>query len=89
MERPTWVGQLLGESKCEQCFADWIMATGVGLQGSQRPDFEAERVEEMTDGDVSHSSDFKMRTFRTVALLDLFAFSWGFFLLSFQIIFCV
>jgi hypothetical protein len=28
---------------------------------------------EMTNGDVSHSSEFKLPTFRTVAILDLLA----------------
>jgi hypothetical protein len=45
MKRPTSVGQLLGKSKWEKRLADWIMATGVGLPGSERRDFEAERVE--------------------------------------------
>jgi hypothetical protein len=36
-KRPTSLGQLLGKSKWEKPLADWITATGVGL--------EAERVE--------------------------------------------
>jgi hypothetical protein len=44
-ERPTSVGQFLGKSKLEKRLADWIMATGVGLLGSELRDFEAERVE--------------------------------------------
>jgi hypothetical protein len=28
-----------------KCLADWIMATGVGLLGTELRDFEAERVE--------------------------------------------
>jgi hypothetical protein len=45
MKRPTSVGQLLGKSKCENRRADCIMATGVGLLGSELRDFEAERME--------------------------------------------
>jgi hypothetical protein len=45
MKRPTSVGQLLGKSKWEKRLADRIMATGVGLPGSEFREFEAERVE--------------------------------------------
>jgi hypothetical protein len=46
MKRPTSVGQLLWKSRWETRLADWItsMAIGVGLQGSELPGFEAERV---------------------------------------------
>jgi hypothetical protein len=71
MKRPTPVGQLLGKSKWEKHFPDWIMATGVGLLGSEFGDFGANGWKEMTDGDVSHLSKIKFLTFRTVAVLDL------------------
>jgi hypothetical protein len=43
--RPKSVGQPLDEAKWEKPFADWIVATGVGLLGPEKRDFEAERVE--------------------------------------------
>jgi hypothetical protein len=42
MKQPTWVRQLLGESTWEKRLADLIMATGVGLLGSELRDFEAD-----------------------------------------------
>jgi hypothetical protein len=43
--RSTSVGQLLDKAKWEKPLADWIVATGLGLLGSAKQDFEAERVE--------------------------------------------
>jgi hypothetical protein len=43
MKQLTSVGQLLGKSKWEKCLADWIMAIGVGLLGSEIRDCEVER----------------------------------------------
>jgi hypothetical protein len=39
------VGQLLGKAKWEKPLADWIVATGMGLLGPAKQDFEAELVE--------------------------------------------
>jgi hypothetical protein len=44
-KRPRPVGQLLGKAKWEKPLADWIVATGVGLLGPGKQDFEAEQVE--------------------------------------------
>jgi ribonuclease HI len=43
--RPRSVGQLLGKAKWEKPLADWIVATGVGLRGPGKLDYEEERVE--------------------------------------------
>jgi hypothetical protein len=43
--RPRSVGQLLGKAKWEKPLADWIVATGVGLLGPRKEDYEEERVE--------------------------------------------
>jgi hypothetical protein len=45
MKRPTSVGQLLGKSKLETRLSDRIMATRIGLPGSEFLEFEAELVE--------------------------------------------
>jgi hypothetical protein len=76
-KRPRSVGQLLGKSKWEKPLANWIVATGVGLLGPEKQDFEAER---MTDGDVSHSSEIKLLSWGTGVGLDLFS-RWFSFLL--------
>jgi hypothetical protein len=39
-KRPRSVGQLLGKAKWEKPLADWIVATGVGLLGPGKEDFE-------------------------------------------------
>jgi hypothetical protein len=44
-KRPTSIGQLLGKAKWEKPLADWIVATGVGLLGPGKQDYEEERVE--------------------------------------------
>jgi hypothetical protein len=38
--RPTSIGQLLGKAKWEKTLADWIVATGVGLLGPGKQDYE-------------------------------------------------
>jgi hypothetical protein len=43
--RPPSVGQLVGEAKWEKPVADWIVATGVGLLGPGKQDYEEERIE--------------------------------------------
>jgi hypothetical protein len=43
--RPRSFGQQLGNAKWQTPLADWIVATGVGLLGPGKQDFEAERVE--------------------------------------------
>jgi hypothetical protein len=43
--RPTSIGQLLGKAKWEKPLADLIVATGVGLRGPEKQDYEEERVE--------------------------------------------
>jgi hypothetical protein len=43
--RPTSIGQLLGKAKWEKPLANWIVATGVGLLGPGKQDYEEERVE--------------------------------------------
>jgi hypothetical protein len=43
--RPTSIRQLLGNAKWEKPLADWIVATGAGLLGPGKQDYEAERVE--------------------------------------------
>jgi hypothetical protein len=48
-KRPTSIGQLLGTAKWEKPLADWIVATGVGLLGPGKQDYEEERIER-TDG---------------------------------------
>jgi hypothetical protein len=42
---PRSVGQLLGKATWDKPLADWIAATGVGLLGLEKQDFEAERIE--------------------------------------------
>jgi hypothetical protein len=44
-KRPTSIGQLLGKAKWEKPLADWIVATGVGLLGPGKQDYEEERIE--------------------------------------------
>jgi ribonuclease HI len=44
-KRPTSIGQLLGKAKWEKPLADWILATGVGLLGPGKQDYEEERIE--------------------------------------------
>jgi hypothetical protein len=44
-KRPTSIGQLLGKAKSERPLADWIVATGVGLLGPGKQDYEEERIE--------------------------------------------
>jgi hypothetical protein len=39
------MGQLLGKAKWEKPLAGWIVATGVGLRGPGKQDYEEERVE--------------------------------------------
>jgi hypothetical protein len=65
MKRLNSVRQLLGKSKWETRLADWIIATGVGLVGCYRPDFEA-------DGEKSHLA-IRLPTVTTVSVLDLFS----------------
>jgi hypothetical protein len=60
--RPTSIGQLLGKAKWEKPLADWIVATGVGLLGPGKQDYEEERIGGMTGGDVSHSSERRLDT---------------------------
>jgi hypothetical protein len=79
---PRSVGQLLMKAKWEKSLADWIAATGVGLVGPVKQDFEAERVE-MTDGEVSHLSEIKLPCRRTGVSLVLFLFFLFFFWFSF------
>jgi hypothetical protein len=43
--RPRSVGQLFGKAKWEKSLADWIAATGVGLLGAWKQDFESEGTE--------------------------------------------
>jgi hypothetical protein len=40
--RPTLIRQLLGKAKWEKPLADWIVATGVGLRGPGKQDYEKE-----------------------------------------------
>jgi hypothetical protein len=40
--RPTSLAQLLGKSKSEKPFVDWIVVTVVGLVGHEMRDTEAE-----------------------------------------------
>jgi hypothetical protein len=42
---PTSVGQLVGKVKWEKAAGDWIVASGVGLFGPAKQDFETERGE--------------------------------------------
>jgi hypothetical protein len=44
-KRPTSIGQLLGKAKWEKPLADWIVATGVGLLGPGKQNYEEERIE--------------------------------------------
>jgi hypothetical protein len=44
-KRPTLIGQLLGNAKWEKPLADWIIASGVGLLGPGKQDYEEERIE--------------------------------------------
>jgi hypothetical protein len=44
-KRPTSIGQVLGKAKWEKPLADWIVATGVGLLGLGKQDYEEERIE--------------------------------------------
>jgi hypothetical protein len=60
--RPRSVGQ---KAKWEKPLADCIVATGVGVLGPGKQNIEAKRVERMTDGDVSHSSEIKLLSERT------------------------
>jgi hypothetical protein len=39
--RPRSFGQLFGKAKWENPVADWLVATGVGLLGPEKQDFEA------------------------------------------------
>jgi hypothetical protein len=50
------------ERQSEKPLCDWIKATGVGLLRPGLWDLEAERLEKMMDGDVSHSSELKLLT---------------------------
>jgi hypothetical protein len=43
--RPRSVGQLLGKAKWEKPPAGWIVATGLGLLGPMKEDYEEERVD--------------------------------------------
>jgi hypothetical protein len=64
-----------GKLKSEKRLADRIMACGVlvGLLDIEHRDVEADRVDDTTGGDVSHSSEFKLPACRTVAILDCLA----------------
>jgi hypothetical protein len=44
-KRPTSIGQLLWKARWEKPLADWIVATGVGLLGPRKRDYEEERLE--------------------------------------------
>jgi hypothetical protein len=62
MKRLSSVGQLLGKSKWENGLADSIMATGVGVLGTELRGFEAERVDRYDEWRRGHSSEIKLLT---------------------------
>jgi hypothetical protein len=73
-KRPTSIGQLLGKAKWEKPLADWIVATGVGLLGPGKQDYEEERIERNDGGgDVSHSSERRLDTCTKGLGRDLFS----------------
>jgi hypothetical protein len=49
------------------------VATGVGLLGPEKQDLRQNEWRGMTDGDVSHSSEVKLLSWRTGVDLDLFS----------------
>jgi hypothetical protein len=44
-KRATSIGQLLGKAKWKKPLAHWIVATGVGLLGHRKHDYEEDRIE--------------------------------------------